>query len=190
MNNSQTFETSLNLGLHENELKLYSSDKVNKNNVQTHTIGEDKALVSIGQKILKPATVMIGFCDEKNTILKARYGDDIFQLGDPALKSIRVTVDLTKPEKTKLHVTCGDQYTVLSKKQTETKYLILFIEHPSFIQLIVFDSQLDQKVSRLISSSGGQGIEELRTLAYSMLNQKFPQFINKIRDLDEKSRGI
>lgn len=95
---------------------------------------------------------------------------------------MRVTCDMRKKEDIKVLVTVGERECLeLSNSSDDGCLFILFLETQGFIQFLLYDGKLDQKICcALVIDEKSRNL--MRSIAFSIIERNFKGFYQKISE--------
>lgn len=149
--------------------------------------GLDSYLCVDGKK-LDQCNVFIGYSGKEGKLSHGNYcGQNLSFANESGF--LRVIIDTRVTENVKFHINVDGVYSKLSNdNENNTSLLLVYIEGPSFVQFSLFNGLLqDEKISHIFTTSTSMK-PRIRSLAYSIYNQTFNEFLDYLCIIENDNR--
>ncbi|MDH6671237.1 hypothetical protein M2277_001887 [Paenibacillus sp. LBL] len=166
--------------LSEKELELMNNKKIDLNDLQFHKLDNNNSIAFVNSRFIQKKNLFIGITNEDVHELKVDHLDHNLSFGSE--DSMRVTCDMRKKEDIKVLVTVGERECLeLSNSSDDGCLFILFLETQGFIQFLLYDGKLDQKICcALVIDEKSRNL--MRSIAFSIIERNFKGFYQKISE--------
>lgn len=153
---------------------------IDLNDLQIHNLDDSNSTVLINKKVFKEENLFIGISNEDVHELKVHHLNQNLSFGNEGL--LRVICDIRKKDDIKLLVTVGERECLeLSNSSDDESLLIILLETKDFLQFLLYDGKLDQKVCRTLVIDE-KSKDSLRCIAFSIIERNFKGFYKKISE--------
>lgn len=182
--------------LADKEVKLLTQLKKKKKEIQVLACNGDESCALIDHTELEPYNLIIGIIRNDEKFCMGRYGDQHFTFpttDQSTTLASRVWIEVKGQNHCAFHINYGGKYCEISNDDEDAEYndeiMIALLHCPDFVQYSVYDGNLPYKKSAHIFTASRMASENIKIIAYSMLNQHFPGLSRYLNQLEGDEDG-